>query len=366
MMHLTKKYMLLIMFLLVPFGFLSFGIIHTGQRLAFIVAFVVIMSATVRNNWLSNLAWYLCAWMIFVFIFRMVYGVPDVVFADATNELIYVAAGIAIYLAVSRSRMRNSCYFNIICTAALIQAVLAISQRLGFDPVVWTLNRFTTATPLLSVTALTGTLGNPNFLAAYLAISLPFFFRPRWVYGLIPIIPVIYLCNTTSAFVPAIIGAIYFFYHQLSKRTLCIVSAISALMITYYAFFTPGHGPLHTNPRWSDWELALKQVLHSPFTMIFGMGPGAGWGKPYPMHNEWLQCLHQFGLIGFYLLTGYVATICRSHRILFTAFIIAVINMVGNYSLHLAPSAFLIVIIAGLIEREVRRGGKWTWETNWI
>jgi Kef-type K+ transport system membrane component KefB len=96
----------------------------------------------------------------------------------------------------------------------------------------------------------------------------------------------------------------------------------------------------------------LKQLTVQPISIIIGMGPGAGWGKAYPMHNEWLQCLHQFGLIGLSLMVGFAATISRGNRVLFTAFLIAAVNMFGNYSLHLAPSAFLICVIAGLIERE--------------
>jgi hypothetical protein len=171
---------------------------------------------------------------------------------------------------------------------------------------------------------------------------------------LIPVIGIVlYLSNTTSAFIPAVLGTIFFFFPYILKENRMFVFGGGGLIVCLsYACFQ--HSAIWSNPRWVDWAAALKQLTVHPLVIIFGMGPGAGWGKVYPMHNEWLQGLHQFGLIGLTFMAGYVITIYRCNRILFTAFMIAVVNMFGNYSLHLSPSAFLIIVIAGLIERERR------------
>jgi hypothetical protein len=350
-MERTKRYILPLMFMLVPLGFISFGLIHEGQHYALLIAFVAILATTVRNNWITAFSWYLCAWVLFICIYRMAHPTPQIVFTRAMEQLFYMAAGLAIYSAVVNTKnIKQDYFYNIICIAALIQGVIAISQSFGFDPVVWGLNLITNAKPTLDPRTMTGTLGNNNFLAAYLAISMPFFFRKNWFYGLILIIPVLYLCNTTSAIVPVIIGAMFFFYPRMSAKVKVIIGVVSAAIIFWYAVFQ--HTPIHTNPRWGLWAGVLKQVFYSPFTFICGYGPGAGWGQTFPMHNEWLQCLQKYGIIGLTLLAGYVLTIYRGNRMLLTAFIIAAINMFGNYPLHLAPSVFLIIIVAGLIERE--------------
>ena len=352
----VRQNIIFIMFSVLPFGFLSFGIIHVGQHLAFLIAFVAILASTVKNNWITGFFWYLCAWILFICIFRMAYGMPNVVFGDAMNQFIFFSGGLAIYSAIAnqKTNIQLETYYNIICIAALIQAGMAISQFFGFDPVIWGLNLFTDARPFLDPNTMTGTLGNNNFLSAYVAISLPFFFRKNWFYGIILLVPVLYFGKTTSAFVPAIIGTTLYFWPKLNNKLKVIVVSLGAVSCVFYAVFQ--HTPFYLNPRWVAWSKALGLWFYSPYSVAFGRGPGAGWGESYPMHNEWLQGLYQFGIIGLALMCGYVLTAClttcRKNRILFTAFIIAIINMFGNYSLHLSPSAFLIIIIAGLIERE--------------
>lgn len=52
------------------------------------------------------------------------------------------------------------------------------------------------------------------------------------------------------------------------------------------------------------------------------------------------------------IIAGYIITIYRGNKILFGAFCAACVNAIGNYPLHLPPSAFLIIMIIGLIEKE--------------
>jgi len=355
-MERAKGYSVIAAFMLLPFGFLSYGIIHEGQHLTLVLVSAVVLAAAVKNNWITVFYWYLCAWMVFVCLYRMAFPLADAVFMAALDQFVYLLCGLAVFVGASRQRIKNEVFYNAICIAALVQCAIAISQFIGFDPVVWALNQFTTAKQFLSATALTGTLGNNNFLAAFIAVSLPFFFRGGWAYFIPALLFCLYFANTSSAFVPAIIGAMFYFWPKLSRKAKagCVVAGI--VIGGCYALFQ--HSNVFLNPRWQDWSHALSLVSTTPFSLIFGMGPGASWGKAYPMHNEWLQCLYQFGVIGFGLMAGYAVTIYRGNRILFAAFLIAAINMFGNYSLHLAPSAFLIILIAGLIEREriVRNG----------
>jgi len=353
-MDTVKKYTVLIAFTLVPFGFLSYGNLHVGHQYAITLAALLIMASLIRNNYISAFLTYTVTWLIFIFLYRMIDPrIPPMVAQNAFETVVFFIIGAVIFHAVTQSNLKNETFYNFICAAALLQCTIAISQRAGFDPILNGLNLFFPAKALLATTTLTGTMFNPNFLAGYLAVSLPFFFRPKWLYGLILLIPCLYLSNTTSAAVPAIIGACYFYHNRLTRRERWLSITGGAVVIAAYSCFQ--HSAFYLNPRWKDWIFAATQVRHDLFSLMAGFGPGAGWGKGYPMHNEWLQCLHQFGIIGLGLLAGYVATIYRGNRILFTAFIIAAINMFGNYSLHLVPSAFLIIIVAGLIEREKLR-----------
>ena len=358
----TKQYIIPACFIILPFiVFLASTLpgakipsIHISHHYAFTILGLIVSITLIKNEWLSAFAVYCALWTGFVLAYIAKFPIVPMVIAQmAFNAMMYVFISIIIFSAVTRSKLHNETFYNYICVSALIGAALGILQRVGIDPVLWILNYCWMRTESLSTIdsrAMTGLFGNNNFLAAYLAISLPFFFRCKWYYGLIAVVPVLYFCKTTSAMIPAIVGACFFFYPILSIkwRVVSVLGAVSAG--TLYAFFD--HSPIHTNPRWSDWWFALDQIRFNIYTLIFGMGPGSGWGKTYPMHNEWLQCFHQYGAIGLSMMIGFVVTVCRRNRIIFTAFLIAAINMFGNYSLHLSPSAFLIILIAGLLERE--------------
>ena len=357
-----KDHLTLIMFLLLPFGFLSYGMIHEGQHLAFILAAVVVMGSLIANRYVKGFYFYLAVWMLFAMLYRMFMPLHPSVFALLMNQVAFFAAGGVLYIAVSRSKTGIETFYNAICIGAIVQTLIAVSQSLGFDPVLFAIRFFVSAGPMLDPTTMTGSLGNPNFLAAYIAISLPFFFRKNWAYFIPVLVYVLYCSKTTSAFVPVIIGATYFYHERIFKNPnierWCWHRIVGASLLVvglslWYAIFN--HTPFYSNPRWTDWYSVLSIWSKSSFAIVFGMGPGAVWSKPYPMHNEWLECLYQYGTIGFALLAGYVVTIYRGNKILFTAFLIAAINIFGNYAIHLSPSAFLIIIVAGLIERESRQ-----------
>ncbi len=350
-MTIARKYILILSFLMLPFGFLTFGIIHQGQHLAFVIAAMVIIGSLIKNDWIFSFFIYSTFWILFICIYRLFFpATPIQTCLTAMDMMIYFMAGAVIYVAVVKSKLKNETFYNIICIAALIQGTLALLQSFGFDPVVWTLNKVLTAVPLLDSRTMVGSLGNNNFLAAFIGISLPFFFRKNWFYGLILLIPILYFSRTTSAIVPVLIGSFVFFYPHMYKRFKIVAGVALLLAASWYAVFH--HTPFYANPRWTLWYEAFRIWAVHWFPVVFGMGPGANWGHNYPMHNEWAEGLYQFGLIGVALMIGYVVTIYRGNRILFSAFIILAINMFGNYPIHLAPSAFLIIIICALIERE--------------
>ncbi len=358
-MQAYQKYFILFFFSLVPFCFFAsvplsakIASVHMGHHYALVIACLGIIGAFIRNKWITLFFLYAAAWMVLIFVLKQLNpSIPAIAVANAFDATLYMLVGGAIFLCVYHSDLSKEAFYNVICVTSIIQAVIAVLQRFGFDPVLWLLNLSLNAVPLLDVHTMTGTLGNNNFLGAYLAISMPFFFRRNWTYALILIVPVLYLTQTTSAVVPALIGVMFYVFDRV-KGFYQIAGIIAAAVVASLAYALFNHTPFYSNPRWADWWFALRQLFVHPIYVLIGMGPGAGWGKIYPMHNEWLQCFHQFGFVGFSLLAGYVLTIYRGNRILFTAFLIAAINMIGNYSLHLAPSAFLIIIVAGLIERE--------------
>lgn len=357
------NYLLIACFLFVPFGILSLGLIHHSHHFALMVACVFIMGAYIRNRWVSAFFFMCGIWQTVLFLIVMINKLPQQELGGSMLFLFFILMAGFLYIATYTSTLKLKTFYNIICISALIQAALCVFQYFGVDPFLWVIRQFFEANMKLEPGVISGSLGNPNFVAAYLAISLPFFFRgelkarkPQWWWGAVPLAFVLIVSKSSSAVFPAIIGASYFF------GGVKLMIPIMTLPLIAYAVYDNPFTQLNSSVahgRGDIWMSAIQKIQEQPFVnLIFGRGNGAPYSRAYPMHSEWLTMLYQYGLVGVALLSGYVVTISRKNKVLFTAFIIAAINMLGNYPLHLAPSAFLIVMIAGLIERERGDDGK--------
>jgi hypothetical protein len=102
---------------------------------------------------------------------------------------------------------------------------------------------------------------------------------------------------------------------------------------------------------------AIGQLLQSWVYVVFGMGPAAYWGRPYPIHGEFVSVWFQYGLIGLGLMVGYMVTAGRflakrGNIVMLTALLILGLDMIGNFTLEIATTSFMALIICGLIERE--------------
>jgi O-antigen ligase len=105
------------------------------------------------------------------------------------------------------------------------------------------------------------------------------------------------------------------------------------------------------------WMLAGSKLLADPLALVFGFGPGAFWGRNYPLHSEYVSTLHQFGLIGITLMFGYIITtfralVRRKDTVMLAAFVIIGLDMVGDFPVEVVTTAFLIIIVCALIERD--------------
>jgi len=177
---------------------------------------------------------------------------------------------------------------------------------------------------------------------------LPFFFRKGWkkfipllVITLIPLDP-----NAASAGAvgSAIAGAVVYY------GTWQIVAVLGLAGV---AFFIYDYESIFNGPRLEWWSMAFAKSTASARAFLFGYGPGVKTGLPHPLHNEWLEALLRYGVTGVILLLSAIARLAENQdRILFAALIAAMVNCTANYPLHLPPSAFLILIILGLMERE--------------
>jgi len=278
----------------------------------------------------------------------------------------------------------------VIRIAVIVQILIAIPQHFGFNPFVQFMSLFFKVKEN-PPGHLTGSLGNRNYLAAFIAFSIPFFigWRTFKIKGisinpsLIAIFIFLGFCLSPGT-LAAIIGMGFFLSFNLPfwKRLACwsLAVKVAVAFAAGYILITGNHlseftelpglisefistGKFTVDPFRSDvgrfamWMMAISQLIESWRYMILGFGPGAFWGREYSMHGQYISVWFQFGLIGLGLMLGYFYTSARflwkkKSLVLLTSFLIICLDMIGNFPAEIASTAFLIIVICGLIERE--------------
>lgn len=350
---------ILALFLLMPFAIIAPGMLHAGHHLFFIISALIVVAMFCGNKWMIAFLTYVALWQLWIFI-KVLYVVqvatPQV--GDGFLQIIFALAGVCIFIAVKKSNLKIEWFYNIICVAAILQSLIAITQIFNCDPVKMFLGLFAHVQTRLADTTIVGTLVNPNFLAAYLVISFPFFLRirkpyykPSWCWFIPVILFLLIVSKTSTAVVALVIGmCVYYGNVRIQGTRVWFFLMFGGIS---YLWYDETVNRFFVGPRVRFWWEAVEN-MSSIQKVIFGLGPAAPrtWGFNCPMHNDWLTIFYQYGLVGLSFVIGFVVTIYRGNKMLFSALIIILVNMLGNYPLHLAPSAFLIIIIVGLMHRE--------------
>lgn len=389
----VRKYILPVLFFVLPFAIISRGylhegkegFIHAGQIFSFTLFVLIIIAAQIKNIPLAALLVYAALWQGAIFIKSMAGPVDPQSIIDGLNTIIFLIIGGSLYLAIVNSKTETRMFYDVICLSAIAQLIVGYLQwTLGFDLVRSAFGLFVDARTKLSPSTPTGILGNPNYLAAYLAFSTFFFcrgFKLRW-HGFrgfklpyspfrwwvtLPFIAVMLYATQTSTAVIALGAGAFVYWFVLLKRGVITrkafwgTSAAGLAVVIWYAFFYHSiirpignqGGDLQRLDMWiSVWQDMTSSWQH----FVFGFGPGAPWARPYTLHSEWVTVARQLGLFGIVLMAGYAFTIFRhgldTPPALLASAVVIFVNMMGNSALHFALSAFLIIIVLGLIERE--------------
>ena len=333
--------------LLVPFGFMA-PVIHQGHVYALMLICFIGLALAMPSLWFRGFGLYVAAWWLYV-MYRVWIGVaiPELHMV-AIDAILFLIFGMVALLAVYHSPFRQQTWFNIICIAALVQAGIGFFQVIGCDPVSTILSAFVTVRGENSFDAATGTLGNRNFLGAFLAISLPFFFRRGWWIAAPAIVFGLAISHTTAACFAAVMGAAFYFGGWFGFFGLAIGGT------GYLYFFDYQH--IFQGDRWQFASDILQKVGTSWKAAWFGFGPGITWEAGNTPHNEYTWTLFNYGAVGLAIMTGYILAAFRGNRALFAAFLVLCINMIGNHALHTTPTALLAIIIIALMERERKEG----------
>lgn len=218
-----------------------------------------------------------------------------------------------------------------------------------------------------------GGLGNPGYLAIFLAVIFPlhFIFSPRRYIAYAALsLWVIYLTHTNYAFAIAALGCGASFLSQYWARLSVWLKGLSIAGTTasVYAMGAYGFNILKTDERPEIWALAFQKMQSSyaaraPSFTGYGldsfpilMGERFFWA-----HNEWIHASIEIGVIGCLLMLGMAAISTKSGWVkaqtsilqsgwfgVWVAFLAASLI---HFPLHIAPIAFIGLIAWAVTER---------------
>ena len=338
---------------LVPFLMFSDRTVHEGQRIAMAMLCLVVASSQL-SSWPARLLGLYVALRLIADFVLILTGIGQLQFGlDGFGMMMWMLCAAVVCLAASMSTAPKDTFYTALCCVGLAQCVLVGLQLIGIDLFMSSYNLFTyiPCQSRLSEAAPVGSLGNPNFVAAYMAICAPFFLRGKWRWALIPLLAAILACRTSTAVLALVCGMAVFFYDR--KHIRLYFLAVVAMLSGAALFLAMDWVSVFNSQRWYFWMIGTEFIIRNWTAFLFGNGLGAKTGLDFPLHNDWMQLWFHVGAVGVFLAAWWMVAMLRTRdRILKAAVLIAGINAIGNYPFHLAPSAVLIFSIFGLIERD--------------
>ena len=251
--------------------------------------------------------------------------------------------------------------YNAICLVGLANVAMIIVQFFYLDPLY---------TPLSDAGRCTGLMSNQNETGALLAFCFPAFLRKSWLKCLPAIIIGLILAKSSGGMLA--IGAVVIFWmliNNMRKQAVLLVAVVSGYMVI--------DGPT-IDQRLDAWTVGLNLFTQQP------LGAGIGhWAAVFSVvelettqsrflqaHNEYVQLIFEFGVLGICLLVSYFRYFFKSVKTLLgynkSDFIPAfgvvslMVNCFVNFPMHIATTAMLGVTWLSLFDSQILKIGPGT------
>lgn len=300
---------------------------YSSQAFVLVVVAFCSLAFVFRDKLLAAAGAYLACQYMFLFAAASFGVYPGEVAVVAADSLFFGGALLVIYAGIRYGGIPADKWMNWICILATVLAAIGLVQY-------W------------RVGSASATLGCTNYLAAFLAISGPFFFRRKWWMLLGIVIPCLYATNTATAIAAFTMAVGFFFYGKLGMW------AAFAYGLLYFLIFKH---PSSLFERFSYWIDAAGKLGGHVERLIFGVGPGILWQADNMLHSEYAYAIWNFGIIGLIIggLYAFRSVKLFSDRRITAAVIAILVDCFGNHLFHTAPTAFLAVAVFALNDRKL-------------
>ena len=271
----------------------------------------------------------------------------------------FFITGIMLFYVLSTSQLNIKTILKYIRTLGAIQTILVSFNYFGIDLYYKTLALFYSSEYTMNPKSkglILGSLGNSNTVGALIALTTPAFLGTRLFF--VPIIGA--LISSSSMAVLTVLGCfLYYYYNKRFNKFLPWL----ALILTGTAFGLLGFptGYFSSTHRLRVWNISIDLLQGVEFLTGRGLGAFAEAMKNYKIpfiyqhiHNEYLEVLHAFGLVGC-LIIGLLVfdSIKRTkNNIILSGMFATAINSYGNFTFHISATAFLGLIYFAIATKD--------------
>lgn len=237
-----------------------------------------------------------------------------------------------------------------ICNFGLFQAVVGLLQVCGMHFFYRPKESWMQNTPLAF-------LGQQTLLGPYLIASLaPCLWGRKWIYST-PITICILFTKSSMTYGALCVLYTMWFWHFFGLRTTIKIVVLGLLGVLGFYLYEPTNDIFYENHRLEVWAHAVDAWKEN---IIFGGGPAFWQGiwqpqkvgtvlgglVPLRIHNEYLELLCQYGLVGLAILLGLLRELWKNFKPSWPcALIVALMaNAIGNFPFHLIPTSLLFMV----------------------
>lgn len=370
-----KKIIFIFILFVITVGYIPKNIIYIryGKEALSVFGFLVLFALFfIRNIWLK-------LFVIWVAL-RTLLNVWDTGKYDHSSLMCFMAYIMFFVICVKKIKASYiSTIFNTICVLVLIECVIIVLQNYGIwfgliDKGIIIKDKILFGTVVIADSMETtlakgfrdsflGTMSNTNVTGSFLALGMPVFFRKKWCYFIPLIVACLFLTGSMGGILPTVIILSLFCFLKFKniRYPMLLIILFSFIVYIYrcenVSTFILGNGRVKI---WCN----IFTVFISKHPII-GYGIG-GFRSLYPhyqrglganyitlqAHSEYVQCLFEFGIIGLFLVVGFICNILRQikdnekHMICFYGILVGLINCGSHFLFHTSICCLMIFYLA--------------------
>lgn len=257
-------------------------------------------------------------------------------------------------------RINKRFAFYCLSSICLLETSWIGLNMLGIDPFSWILSLFIEfKRESLSVAQVAhGSLGHINQSGALVAITMPFLDKRFWIFPIV-------ILGLTGSMLPIICSLLVVAFYFLNKIKKADYLWPGIALLAIVSIFMDG-SEIGTNNRFEAWKSFLSwhdySVLGNGFGYIVKFGDYyMKSGHPerfHQLHNELLEVMAVFGLPGLVTLALAIIPIfkIKEYCPLKIALSVALVNCLGNFTLHIAPIFIVISVCYALLIKGEKHG----------